>query len=357
MKAKIIILLFAVSMVCELPAQSFKWGLRFDTKFDNHERGPLRHLGTVKSGTYFSVRLAPQVGIGWGERGNHSIMAGGSFTLDMGAKIDYKNMVLLLYYNYDSPQYGIYAGKFERRHLIGAYSRAIYSGVSTFYDNVVDGFALQYHPENGYMEVVLDWDGLQSPTMRESFRGLISGEYNIPLHPVDWLSTGFSFDMYHLASRTGLSDGVVDHLAFSPWVGARFEKFAPWFERLTLQVGWLEMFDRERAGTNRWLMRGGATIDVDIRKWRVGIRNRFYVGQVQMPLWAAYGNRIYKGDPFYAGTPFYNYTQIYWNPRIGRGVLLDLEVGLHTDGKKLGLQQVVWIGVTFDNSFFKKKKE
>ncbi len=71
-------------------AQSLEWDLRFDTKFDNREYDGVKYLGTVPSITFFSLRLAPAVGIGWrgeskGDGVRHRVMAGVSYTLDMGA--------------------------------------------------------------------------------------------------------------------------------------------------------------------------------------------------------------------------------------------------------------------------------
>ncbi len=50
-----------------------------------------------------------------------------------------------------------------------------------------------------------------------------------------------------------------------------------------------------------------------------------------------------------------NYTILYWYPELYRGVTLRLELGMHTDGRNVGLQQVAWVGVTLDNEFFRKK--
>jgi hypothetical protein len=344
--------------------QNFEWDIRLDTKFDNHERNSLK-LSSARSQTLFSVRAAPAVGLGWHDaRGAlHRVMAGASLTLDMGARPANRPVEPLLYYNYASPRYSLWAGKFERRHAIGTYSRAMLSGVAAFYDNVVDGFAMQLHSSASKLELVLDWDGMASSTERESFR-INSALETSPFRrgAFSWLWAGYSFDMYHLASRSGAGDGVVDHISASPWIGARLEWLLPWFESLTLQAGWLQSLDRDRAGDNRWLTPGGVTLDAGIQKWRVGIANRFYRGMTgpeggtQMPLWYLYGNRVYRGDPIFASTASYNYTRIYWLPRLAPGVDLTLELGLHTAGGRVGWQQVIWVGVTLDNNFFKRKK-
>jgi hypothetical protein len=253
---------------------------------------------------------------------------------------------------------------FERRNLIGLYSRATYSGIASFYDNVIEGLAMQYHSPRARFEAMLDWDGAQSSTERESFRVLLSGDWNRAARgTMRWLEAGFSVDWYHLASRAGVLDGVVEHIAGDVWIGARLERLLPWFERLSIGAGWLQSLDRDRTMTDRgWLSPGGMTLDAAVQKWRVGIRNRYYRGftgpggGVQMPLWDKVGNRVYKGDPLYASARTYNYTAIYWCPTIGRGVDFNLEIGLHSDGRRVGFQQVAWVGVTLDNDFFKRGK-
>jgi hypothetical protein len=287
-------------------------------------------------------------------------MAGGSFRIDISQNRPDRPLEPLIYYNYHSDRFDVFAGKFERRNLIGAYSRGIFAGVATFYDNVVDGFALQYHETQGKVELVLDWDGIKTARNRESFRILSAGEFNpVKSRAMRWFAMGYSFDLYHLASREGAGDGVVDHFAVNPWIGARFEQLAPWFEKLSLEVGWFQTFDRDRAGDRRWLLPGGATVDFAVQKWRVGIRNRLYVGDPLMPLrgvagTAPFASKIYKGDPFYsaiAATRVYNYTYIYWTPRIGPGVNFEVSAGLHTDGKNVGFQQTLGVSVMLDSQF------
>ena len=341
-------------------AQSFEWDLRLDTKFDNREYDPLKYVGSVPSITFFSVRVAPAIGLGFVDDNHyghhHRVMVGASYTRDMGAAVSRRTPEPLIYYNYRSDRYGLWAGKFERRHLIGAYSRAIYAGSHAFYDNVIDGFAMQYTPRRGRLELALDWDGARSASTRESFRILSAGEWNpIDEGPFRWLTGGYSFDMYHLASRRSEHDGVVDHILVDASVGAALERVLTWFDRLTVKAGWTGSFDRERSGTNEWLMPGGFTTDVTVQKKKVGIRNMFYHGDPLWSFWHTYGSRVYKGDPFFVVSGINNYTMIYWHPQLFRGVTLRLELGMHTDGRNVGLQQVAWVGVSLDSSFFRRR--
>jgi hypothetical protein len=350
--------LTAVTALCgtlTLSAQSFEWDLRFDTNFDNHEKQQLSYLPTAVSLTMFSSRLMPVVGIGWDDgEAHHRVMAGGSYIHNFNLSPSYtRREELLLYYNYSSPRFSIYAGKFERRRLVGSYPRAIYSGMSNFYDNVVDGFALQHRAPNGRLEAALDWDGMQSGEERESFRVLSAGETIIP--GTSWLTAGYGLDWYHLANRVGSTDGVVDHITLNPWVGVTLARIVPWFDLLFAQAGWMGMMDRDRVSGEGWHTPGGVNVDVGFQKWKVGIRNRLYTGGRLMPLWDSYGNRLYKGDSFYASVKTYNYTQIYWRPTIGRGVDLSLELVLHSDGRRVGFEHTAAIGVSLNKDFFKKR--
>ena len=350
---KILLIALCLLSVQLSTAQSFEWDLRLDTKFDNREYAAVSYLGSVPSITFFSVRLAPALGVGFGD--HHRMMLGASYPRDMGAAVSRRDPEPLIYYNYHSSKYGLWAGKFERRHLIGAYSRAIYAGSHTFYDNVIDGFAMQFTPRRGRLELVLDWDGMGSATVRESFRILSAGEWNpVDKGPMRWLTGSYSFDMYHLASRTESRDGVVDHILVDASIGAALERLLPWFDRLTLKAGWTGGFDRERSGDNIWLTPDGFTTEVVVQKKKLGVRNMFYKGDPLLPLWHAYGSRVYKGDPFFV-SGVNNYTMLFWYPSLTRGVTLRLELGMHTDGRHIGLQQVAWVGVTLDSGFFRSK--
>lgn len=344
-RSALFFLLFTVSAVSAQQKPRFDWDLGFDVRFDNREYDGLKHTGVASSQTLFSARVAPAVGLGWVNArgdGHHRVMAGGTFTLDMGDRAPGNDIEELLFYHFDSPKYSVLAGKFERRYLIGEYSRAIYSGSSAFYDNVLDGMVLQHHPRWGYVELALDWDGAGTEDYRESFRVLSAGRWS-PSRARSWwgaFSVGYSFDLYHLASRTGALDGVVDHILINPFVGFAAHELLPWFERLSVDVGAMSSLDRDRAGANEWLIPEGTTIDFTVQKWNVGLRDRLYMGDPQMPLRPLYGKRVYQGDGLFSAGRFYNYTTVYWRPRLAEAVSLNLELGLHTDGKGVGLQQV-----------------
>ncbi|MDR2883381.1 MAG: hypothetical protein LBU98_06370 [Alistipes sp.] len=355
-KGIVLVALAMMVVVWGAGAQNFEFDLRLDTKLDNREYDALKYVGSVPSITFFSMRVAPAIGIGFGDADRrHRVMVGASYTRDMGAAVSRRTPEPLIYYNFRSDLYGLWAGKFERRHLTGAYSRAIYAGSHLFYDNVIDGFAVQYTPRRGRLELVLDRDGRRSSSTRESFRVISAGDWNpVAEGPLRWLTGGYSFDMYRLASRRGESDGIVDHILVDASVGAALERVLPWFDKLTVKAGWAGSFDRERSGENRWLTPGGFTTDVTVQKKKLGIRNMFYHGEPLWSLWHAYGSRVYKGDPFFVVSGLNNYTMIYWHPQLWRGGVLRLELGMHTDGHNVGLQQVAWIGVSLDSSFFKR---
>ncbi len=345
------------------------WGVRFDARFDNHENDELKYLPAVRSATFFSVRAVPTIGVGWGDensrRGRHSLHAGGSFTLDISQKVSKQPIEPVVYYNYSSEWFGIFAGKFERANLIGSYARTISTGTQWFYDNVLDGFAFQYRAPQGYAELVLDWDGIKTKSSRERFRVISSAAFTpVKTHAMRWFAMGYSFDLYHMANSLEGAEGVVDHFGIGPWIGANFHELGAPLDILSLQVGWYQMFDRDRAGENKWLAPGGGMIDFTIQKWGLGARNRLYWGVPLMPLKgvlsAADAAMIYRGDPFYSAvsdTRIFNYTYIYWRPQwfSSRGVNFELSIGLHTDGKKVGFQQSLMVNVYLNRGFFKKK--
>ena len=73
----------------------------------------------------------------------------------------------------------------------------------------------------------------------------------------------------------------------------------------------------------------GGEMDVDIRKWNVGISNSLFYGNDMMPYYNSkdssgykYGNMLYMGDPFYrvhdngsTAPGFYDRLEAYYEPQ------------------------------------------
>jgi hypothetical protein len=268
---------------------------------------------------------------------------------EFGAKTFEKKPEILLYYSYNSPKYSIFAGRFSRKSVIGHYSNAFFSDSSRFFDANMDGLLLQYKKEGGYAELAFDWDSRQSKTRREKFMIFSSA-----LQKKGIVYGGYNFSMYHYAMVTDGS-GVVDNVWVLPFVGIDLDRRA-FFDRLSLEVGWLQTFQDDRSNEGKYVKPAGVHIEARIEKYKFGILNTVFRGDCMMPYYERYGSELYRGDSFYSTTNGgYNRLEIYWKP-LQRGDM-DFKVSSvhHYDGHVWSWQQLVSFTVSLIDMIFARK--
>lgn len=110
-------------------------GVNFDTFFDNTE-----YTGTKlgESGTLFSARLTPQIGVQWNEK--NSLVIGADLFTDFGNETKFLSKARpQLYYRFATPKVKAYAGIFDRSAMRGYYSELFLSDAARYYDNRVQG--------------------------------------------------------------------------------------------------------------------------------------------------------------------------------------------------------------------------
>ena len=160
-------------------AQEVLAGADFDTRFDNREYA---NNDFNESQTLFSARLTPYVGIEW-ERKNRLV-----FGVEMLQHFGQYNaqgdrfltdIKPLMYYQFRTAAVQANAGIFNRKELMGDYSRAFFSDSTAFYHNRMAGFLGRYVSwrDKTYVELAIDWEGMYSEQSREMFRILSAGRY------------------------------------------------------------------------------------------------------------------------------------------------------------------------------------
>lgn len=143
-------------------------GVNFETFFDNTEYANTQ-MGW--SGTVFSARLTPKVGIEWNEK--NSLVIGTDLFADFGDETQFLSKLRpQLYYRFATPNVKAYAGIFDRSAMEGYYSELFFSDAYRYYENRVQGVLGQYVAERGYVELSVDWCGMFSAEARERFRVL-----------------------------------------------------------------------------------------------------------------------------------------------------------------------------------------
>ena len=348
-------LLIAAAMMLTaagLNAQQLKGNLSFDFKFDNKEYD---NTENGISETNFSVRLTPQIGIGWGN--GNSLLAGIDLLNHFGAETQVSSQ-MICYYNYSDSKYGVYLGRFPRRNMIGKYSNAFFSDYVTYYDSNLDGLMAHYSDNRGYVELVFDWDNMMAAHVREKFMIFSAGQLQYGT-----FYCGYNASMYHHAGSAEVR-GVVDNILLYPYAGADFTHNVSCFEALYLQAGWLQTFQNDRNYIGHYVTPGGIQLDARIQKWGFGIYNALYLGGNLMPYYHPtvpgqpdYGAGLYKGDRFY-GTDkgIYERLELYWQHAFKSGISLTISSVQHYDGTGWGWEQKLEVKLLLSDNMFRHPK-
>ena len=342
-------------------------GVNFDTFFDNTEYSKTQ-MG--RSGTIFSARLTPQIGVEWNEK--NALIVGADLFADFGNETKFLSKARpQLYYRFATPKVKAYAGIFDRSVMEGYYSELFFSDAYRFYENRVQGVVGQYVAERGYVELSVDWCGMYSAEARERFRILSAGRYNIGRRELFY--AGYAAQMFHYAGSKTISGSVVDNVIISPYVGANFNAFFDFDIKLH---GILTM-QRDRAVESKMHKPGGALFQLRLSKWGVYLDEQIYAGSNLMPYYYAapneifangYGSDLYSGSTLFGTRPYWGGDRETWNyffdTRIGYQnsffndtVRLNTFFAFQSDGAKLGTRQMLQLTVNLFNdiSFTKKR--
>lgn len=315
-------------------AQEVVIGADFDTRFDNREYAG---SSVEQSKTLFTARLIPQAGVQWDER--NALMIGADLRQHCGDPHSLSAIKPLVSYAYRAPKVTAMAGIFLRNNLKGDYTEAFFDSDKLFYDNRVQGFLGQYHPDaENFVEFSLDWHGMKDWGSREKFRILSAGHRQW----AHWYG-GYAFSMLHFAGSEEIVGNVVDYMTVNPHVGVRFGGgFA-----FDLRLGYLQGFQRDRRTDEGWKLPKGGLFDIAVRRWGLSLENMLYVGEDQLPFYDLYGEELYSASRFFS-TPnhFYNRTTLAYEGRFYHdSVRVKAGLLFHCDGEIVGLQQIVELSV------------
>ena len=385
-------LLAAYAMAAEPEGKSadfrFAYDVDFEMNFDNRELYKSRFS---RSMTIFGARLTPSVGLAVRQKNgmSHKIMVGIDIMKDFGnspvppeftsgssgetsERLNNTSLLreLTLYYRLDK-RFGktamtMYAGIFPRRFTDEkGYSKAFFSDSLAFYDNNLEGLLIKFTRPKAHFEIGCDWMGQYGVARREKFMIFSHGEGKVA--PV--LSIGYSAYMYHFACSQ-LYEGVVDNFLANPYL--KFD-FAPLLamQRFSVRLGWLQSLQQDRLNVGSYVFPCGGEMDVDIRKWNVGISNSLFYGNDMMPYYNSkdssgykYGKTLYMGDPFYrvhdngsTSPGFYDRLEAYYEPQIGDFLKIRVSAMFHFNGRSYsGCQQTVLLKFNLQRLLDRKKR-
>lgn len=271
----------------------------FTTLFDNTEYAAMKN---VSSGTLFGARLTPKVGIEWHER--NQLMVGADLYQDFGCNKFLSDAKLQLYYAYKAPKVELYAGLFPRRAMEGLRSPLFFDPSYCFYNNSISGVLARYQDVSGlsYIEFAMDYTGMRSYDMRESFAIMSSGRYGFDC---PGFFIGYDFYMGHYAKdyNPETMDGVVDNIMLTPYV--EYSNSDLWRMGgdnvcFNARLNYVQSLQRDRINENRWEHPFGGELFVDFEWNGLELSNRLYVGKGSLlTYYNRYGSDLYHGMPLY----------------------------------------------------------
>ena len=273
-------------------------GADFTTLFDNKEYAGME--GDV-SGTLFSARLTPKVGIAWAER--NELRFAVDMVQDFGHNAKFLSDVnVQLYYAYRAPRVKLFAGIFPREEMRGLRQPLFFDRSYLYYNNRIGGVLVRYENPNwgdSYVEFAMDYTGMRDFDTREAFMIMSSGRM-----PVRWFYMGYDFMMGHYAKdhNPETIDGVVDNLLLVPYIGFDFEaRTASRPIRFDFRLSYVQSMQRDRINEHEWKFPFGGELFAEVEWYDVRLSNRIYVGRGSLyTYFDRYGGDLYHGLPLYA---------------------------------------------------------
>lgn len=344
-----------------LSAQELRLGADFTTLFDNKEYAGME--GDI-SGTLFSARLTPHVGIEWRE--HNELMFGVDLVQNFGHKSKFLSDVnVQLYYGYTGDRLKLYAGIFPRTKMQGLDSPLYFDRSYRYYNNRIGGVLARYEwPKRGYIELAMDYTGMRDFDTREAFMIMSSARHTLgqSAHKVSY---GYDFYMGHYAKDNNPEtiDGVVDNILLTPYVNynGAFD-LGGGRHSLTLdaKLSYVQSLQRDRIHEGTWEAPLGGEVYVALGWQGLELSNRLYVGTGSLlTYYNRYGAELYHGCPMYRTSKgiydaiSLSYEQCFFDDTVG----VELGITAEYDGTAWGTRQWLQVNVALDYGISLKRKQ
>ena len=333
----------------------------FTTLFDNTEYASMKG---VSSGTLFGARLTPKVGIEWQYR--NQLMVGADLYQDFGHDKFLSDAKLQLYYAYNAPEVKLYAGIFPRSAMKGLRSPLFFDPAYCYNNNSLSGVLARYDDTTNpsYVEFAMDYTGMRSFDVRESFAIMSSGKHSF--FKRGWLSYGYDFYMGHYAKdyNPETVDGVVDNIMLTPyveWEDGVLAEIGRWWLCMDVRLSYVQSLQRDRINENVWEHPFGGDLLVNFQWNGVELSNRLYMGKGSLlTYYNRYGSDVYHGMPLYrTDKGIYDaialsYNRWFFNHSVGVKAGITVEY----DGTGWGTRQWLQVDVALGtNVSLKRNKE
>ena len=326
-------------------AQQVVWSIDFGSVFDNREGDPSNDQ------TIAFTRLAPEVGISLLD-GLHSLRGGVVWDQPIGNGWRDYRLNPTLYYRYNGDAWRASFGMLPRTQMMERAPKFLWSDSIDYRQPNIRGLLVQYVKPTGYVEFILDWRQLQTETQREAFNVVLNSRYAFG-GGVAYAGERLQYN--HLAKQKNAPEGqgVNDDFMFNPFVGLDLCRKALPLDSLNVRVGALIGMQRCRM-EHTWHKPIGVLAELTA-EWRwLGVRETFYAGKNQMPLYGLFGGELNMGSPYYQAKT-YSRTDLYAHIISNRYVDFEAALNFHVTKDVFALWQQVSLRFYIDNTLWSQR--
>lgn len=317
---KLVLLIMMIAGVAVGRAVGFTWDVDFQSVFDNREGD---HDITATK-TYFFTNLATEVGVRFSPADR--IAGGVVWFQPIGCQWEGHHVSPTLYYRHEGERWRFSMGMFPRTQLVEEMPGYLWSDSLSYSQRNIRGVLVQYvAPRRGYLDLYVDWRGMQTERQREAFNIVFHGEMS---PRGNWFGFGGYAQMNHFALQKNppADQHIVDNFTVNPYLRADLGRKIG-TDSLTLRAGYLATIERNRADADgRWHTPGGFYLEAVGEYRRFGAKNTLYIGKPLLPsfntpnphflddsaphgtpqeiavnpvVWGIMGPELYNAEPFY----------------------------------------------------------
>jgi len=331
---KQIVLLAVSCLSLALSAQQTEWKTTLSHFFDNTEFAGSSYQ---RPQTMAGLRVAPELALRLDSC--HQLTVGVDMLKEYGSAPFLDEIDLTAYYLYEGKPFRFLIGSFPRKGLTDQLPKAFFQDSISYYCPNMTGMWWQFRKQELDASLFLDWTGRQTLTVHEAFfvGGLI--DYRKSLFFAKWQGLMF----HHAGSELvrGVHENVMNHIA----LGLDVTTLTP-LDTLTLQIGYLGGYERDRNLTADWTFRHGLLAELQAFYCSFGLKSTVYAGAGLMSDYSTRGNTTYWGDPFYRGT-FYSRTDVTYDIFNRKNVSLRLMLSQHISEEHVFFEQALLASITF----------
>lgn len=339
---------FLLAFPClSIQAQSFEWKAEAYGFFDN---GEYTKIDPAYSQTLSGFRLSPEIGIAYKD---FSLFTGAHLQTSFGSPRFLDQINFTGYFQYKNRNHHFLFGAFPKKGLLDNYTDFYIRDTFSYFRPNMAGLFYQLSGKNNFINLWLDWTGLQSASIRETFFVGLSGEQRYK-----WFFAAFNGYYYHYAQTVPASgDGCVhDNGQGQVGIGFDFSGYAPHLHRMRFQVAYMLGYECKRDGGQTPVsMPMGLILDLHAQYWRIGTRTLYYYGDKRFTVPTDFHSLTYWGNPFLESD---SYLQSQWYVSLFKNNFVEAKAAFvfHLQGTRLGTQQVVQLSVNLNGSIYNKRE-